>query len=191
MNEKTKMKNDLKDRINKISYQSQLVNEKSFHYVSGNAIVLWVKFFITKIFCLGSDSRLLAKGGFNVLIVSSDLLNSNVLNWINKAAPHSVDKIWSVLWDAYIMVLGAVSSKLTYYWVWWLLYYLEKDTNFNETLKKMSRNILVPMDMPEFYRVLVYANDERFEMVKSNIQSFKFEEFYRARQIRNGMVPQF
>jgi hypothetical protein len=126
-----------------------------------------------------------------VLIAASGFLNSNVLNWINKVVPHSVDKVWSVLWDVYIKVLIAVSSKLTYYWVWWLLYYLEKDTNFNETLKKMSRNILVPLDMPEFYRVLVYANDERFEMVKSNIQCFKFEEFYRARQIRNGMVPQF
>jgi hypothetical protein len=172
-------------------YKSLYSPESMKRLVSLSPIVCSIKFFVSMCLYLGVDVMFQMKCAIPVMGIASKLASVKTLKWINRHTHRSLSKIWETLWIAYSAVTCWVSIRLTHYWVWWFVQYLVKDNSFQETMDKIYRNPLVPLDMADFYRILIYGNDNRYEFVKENIIHFKLIDMYRDRQIRNGLVPQF
>jgi hypothetical protein len=191
MTQETKITNeDLDKRLQEIARRGKimksLININPFSHSTS-----YFKQLITDWFYIGSDAQLLAIVAAPMMFWGMDFLGSKPCTWIKKNLKFNIEWIWYPLFDALMFLMSHIGKLRTYYWVWWFAYYIEKDTNFNETMRKIASNPLVPYDMTEFYRILIYGNDDRFEFVKENILSIKIEKMYRDRQIRNGLVPQF
>lgn len=72
------------------------------------------------------------------------------------------------------------------YWIFWLRYYLKRDTGWIETRKRILLNVFCPISMLHFYRNLIFEPD-KLDNYKPEGQELKL---YRERQIRCGFVPQ-
>lgn len=178
------------DKLKRFNKQStaikSLINANSFSQNSS-----YLKSLITDIFYFGSDAHLIAKVGYPLTFWGMGFLDSKPCTWLEKKLHFKVEWLWGPLLDTVIFLVECIGTARMYYWIRWLQHYIKEDTNFNETMIKMARNPLVPYDMTEFYRILIYGNDPRFEFVKENSFCIHIEDMYRKRQIRNGLVPQF
>lgn len=174
-----------------VDYNSMISSRSYISVGPLTGIIFKIRFWITRMFCLGTDAKILALFLLPLLLLRLTVLTSPLNEWLRKYLRLDLGWVVSPVVDVLEKVITHTGYIVTYYWTWWFVHYLEQDSNYTSTIGKMARNPLIPFDLIEFYQVLISGNDPRFEFVKSNILCLKIEDYYRERQIRNGLVPQF
>lgn len=177
----------LKRESDKMNQYYDMVMSRPFNLDDTTGpLILRIKFVLSKILCLGSDAKILAYLGTPVL-----LFLLSVDTWTEKRLRIGVKGITTLLFNAYMVIVRLIACSVTYYWGLWIVHYLKHDTDYHTTVKNMTRNILVPLDMPGFYRVMIWGGDPTTEFVRDAVKSLQFYDEYRERQIRNGLTTQF
>lgn len=80
-----------------------------------------------------------------------------------------------------------ITHQLHRYHRYLLKYYLNRDNNYLDTYEKMCRNPVVPLDVCELYRSIVYGNDKEWGDALTYVVGLNLQEEYKNRQIRNGL----
>jgi hypothetical protein len=178
---------DLKKESDKMNQYREMVMSRPFDLDDTTGpMILRIKFALSKILCLGSDAKI-----SSAMLVPALFLLIQVDVWMESHLKINVHCITDPLYTAYAAVVNLIACSVTYYWGLWIVHYLKHDTDYHITVKKMTRNILVPLDMTGFYRVMVWGNDPTTEFVREVVKSLQFYDEYRERQIRNGHTLQF
>jgi hypothetical protein len=178
--------------IEGINEMKSLISDSSFiDFGIGAKTTYRIKLFVTKIFALGNDAVFICRANTPAILFGCWLLNSRPVKWLQNHTFIKPENIWSALWPAYGWVVRVISKSISTYWALWLWHYLRTDRDYQATILRMARNPMVPLDLVNFYRILVYGDSHLYGMVKGNTISFGLTDEYRDRQIRNGMAPQF
>ena len=172
------------DKMNQ--YREMVMSRPSDLEGTTGLLIFQIKFALSKILCLGSDAKI-----SSAMLVPALLLLIQVDVWMESHLKVNVHCITDPLYEAYAAVINLIACSVTYYWGLWIVHYLKHDTDYHTTVKRMTRNILVPLDMTGFYRVMIWGNDPTMEFVRETVKHLQFYDEYRERQIRNGLTPQF
>jgi len=178
---------NIKKESDKMNQYYDMVMERPFD-LEGTAglLIFQTKFALSKILCLGSDARV-----STAMLVPVLLLLIRVDIWMESHLKVNVHCVTDPLYGTYSAVVNQIACSVTYYWARCLEHYLKHDTNYYTTMRKMTRNILVPLDMSGFYRVMIWGGDPTTEFVRKTVKDFQLYDEYCDRQIRNGLTPQF
>lgn len=189
----------IKESLDKASQEARKIDQyynmamrQAFNYEGPiDLIIFRIKFYLSKILCLGSDARIYAALSLPVLLLTIRMDTSKIAVWLEGHFRIRISTITGVAFKIYLFIVRMIASSVTYYWCQWMAYYLNHDTDYHTTINKITKNPIVPLDMIGFYKALVWGNDPIFEFVKDTAISLQLSEEYRSRQTRNGLVPQF
>jgi hypothetical protein len=171
-------------------YYGMVMNQHFNYNTPLDLIIFKIKFNLAKLLCYGSDAKILIVLCLPFMFFVMKINGSEIAAWLKTHLKINVNEITTPLFDLYMKAVKFIACSVTYYWALWLTHYLKNDTSYHATINKITRNVLVPLDMIGFYRVMIMGNDPTFEFVKEIVKENFYEE-YKSRQIRNGMVPQF
>ena len=178
---------NIKKESDKMSQYYEMVMFRPFDLDdTTGSMILRIKLVLSKVLCLGSDARILI-----TMLTPILLLLIHVDAWMESRLKTNIHCITDPLYSAYAAVINLIACSVTYYWGRCLEHYLKHDTNYHTTVRKMTRNILVPLDMSGFYRVMIWGGDPTTEFVRKIVKDFNLYSEYCDRQVRNGLTPQF
>lgn len=97
----------------------------------------------------------------------------------------------SLLWTRMLPVIDGIQKLHSMYPVAWIMHYLSRDNSWDETSRRMRKNVLLPESLINFYRDMIYnySRDQLTETFKLLPCSKRLTQLYYERQIRCGFTP--